>query len=340
MKVQTRVVIILTAIILCCSMFGSAFALYVVNSPELTLSFSGKADEVVEYFLKISENGTEVATIKLSENAENNSEYSTTAYLKPTYKVDFYKNYTLLSNSVDYTYQTGSDITATKPAPNEFNYAVTYTTSATGKATAKFALDRTTYYLVGDNNGWSIDGENAIKFVPNPSNPNEVMALGVPFTAGQGFKIRNYAGYYSTAKDDSPEIFKTDSETNIVPQNGGKYDFYFDTTSNSVYFKNSEITYTTITSYQNASWILNGDAWLIAVGSDGKFYKITYTNYGTNDITVNVYVPSTLASVTVMRASPTVTYENFATYQNNGSYVWNKVTIQKSNYGSNGKIWS
>lgn len=330
MKLKSSFVIIIISILLCCSIFGSAFALYSVGD-SFDISFSG-VDNTVEYFLKINEGASEIATVKLS-NSENPSEYKTTAYLKTTYKLSFYKNDTLLVSGSDFNYATGSDVTATKNPSHEFNYFVSLTTSDSSTSSVNIELDRG-YYLVGDNNGWSIDS-NAIRLKNNPENASEVMILNVPFSANQGFKIRNYEGYYGSVNDYSPEICTFNEGGDIVLRYAGNYDMYFDTTTNSVYYKMNGVSYRTITSYQNASWIFDGQARLFARGSDGKFYKIKAKEWNYNDVTVDIIIPDTLTSVTVWRVGTSVTYDNFDT----ATEKWNEVTIYKSNFGSNNKIW-
>lgn len=331
MKLKSSFVIILISIILCCSIFGSAFALYSVGD-SFDISFSG-VDNTVEYFLKISEGASEIVTVKLSNSESNPLEYKTTTYLKTTYKLSFYKNDTLLNSDTDFEYATGSDVTATINPSHEFNYFVSLTTSDSSISSVNIELDRG-YYLVGDNNDWSI-GENAIRLETNAENASEVMTLNVPFTASQGFKIRNYEGYYGSVNDYSPEISTYNEGGDIVLRYTGNYDMYFDTTANSVYFKMNGVSYQTITSYQNASWIFDGQARLFARGSDGKFYTIKAKEWNYNDVTVDIIVPDTLTSVTVWRVGTSVTYDNFDT----ATEKWNEVTINKSNFGNNNKIW-
>lgn len=333
MKIKASIVIILISILLCCSIFGGAFALYSV-SDSLEIPFSGKASEIVEYFLKIKDGASEIATIKLSNSESNPLEYKTTAYLKSTYKLSFYKNDTLLTTDTDFKYATGSDVTATVNPSYEFNYFVSLTTSNFSISSVNIELDRG-YYLVGDNNGWSI-GENAIRLETNTENASEVMILNVPFTANQGFKIRNYEGYYGSVNEYSPEVSTFNEGGDIVLRYTGNYDMYFNLTSKSVYYKMSGVNYITITSYQNSSWIFNGTAKLFARGSDGKFYTIKAKEWNYNDVTVEIIIPDTLTYVTAWRVGPLVTYDNF----NTTTEKWNDVTINKSNFGNNNKIWS
>lgn len=306
--------------------------MYSVDAESLNFTFSGLYQEPINYFLKIMDGTKEVQTIELTTD-ETNPTFEKTVYLKTTYKLAFYRNTEVIS--VDYA--STSDVTASKTPQWEFNYLLSFTPKETGNPSANVTVDKN-YYLVGDNNDWDITGDKAIKLVTNPGNSNEVMITGVPFALHQGFKIRNYQGWYGDVNSAVNALWTYSTDGNIVMRASGNYDFYFNTSNNSVYFALAGVTYTKITSYQNASWILDGSAWLVALGSDGNFYKVTYTNWGYNDITVEVWVPSTLASVTMWRASPTLTYETFVSAST--SYKWNNVTINRASYGSTNKIWS
>lgn len=333
MKFKASFVIIIISILLCCSIVGSAFALYSVDAEDLNFTFSGLFQEPINYFLKITKGSEEIQSIKLIDGETATTHYESSLYLETDYTMTFYKN----NDPISVNYSTSSDLDAGKKPKYSFNYDFTFDLSETNP-TVSVVADKTSYYIVGDNNGWTITGDKAIKLVANPGNSSEVMATGIPFALHQGFKIRNYQGYYATVNSAVNALWTSSSDGNIVMRAAGNYDFYFNTSNKSVYFALSNVTLTKITSYQNASWILDGNAWLVALGSDGNFYKITYTNWGYNDITVEVWVPSNLASVTLWRASPSINYESFKTAST--SYKWNNVTINRSSYGSTNKIWS
>lgn len=317
MKIKASIVIILISILLCCSIFGGAFALYSVGD-SLEIPFSGKASEIVKFYLKITEGANEIATVELSDNEASSSEYKTTAYLKPAYKLSFYKNDKLLTADTDFQYDANSDVTSVKNPSHEFNYFVSYSVKNSSLATVNISLDRG-YYLVGDINGWSI-GENAIRFEPNPGNENEVMALNVPFSPNQSFKIRNYANYYGSVNDASPEVYTFSGSGDIVLKYGGNYDMYFNTTNNSVYFKLSDVTYRTFISYANSDWLLNDSAKIFAKGSDGKLYMVK-TEWGYGKINLYVNIPNTVTSLTILRVDPEITYDSYT-----DGAEWNKAT--------------
>lgn len=322
MKFKVSLVIIIISILLCCSIVGGAFALYSVNDT-LTISFSGIYQEPIKYYLSVDGVKTEIE-----------SGVETIAYLKKTSTVAFYKNNDLLTVS----YATGSDVTSSKKPAWEFNYLVKLTVPDSGNPTASVVVDKS-YYLVGDNNGWSIT-DNAIKLEANPTNPNELMAKGVSFARNQGFKIRDYEGDYGGVEYASVKApWIHDKSGNIVLWSAGKYDFYYkkntDKEKSEVYFEQQGVSYTEIPTYRNANWVTSDGAIFFARDdTNGNFYGVTAITYeGDWNTNVIVYLPNgtTRNNITIYRVNPT-SYMTFATFNANagGQTIWNTASLSKN----------
>ena len=97
-------------------------------------------------------------------------------------------------------------------------------------------------YIVGSGSfvteEWTIEG--GIKMEENPSNENEMMALGVSLEEGDQFKVTcrgNWLGY-SAIKDDSPvksTNFEAGEGDNIVVTASGDFDMYYDISAGTIY---------------------------------------------------------------------------------------------------------
>lgn len=97
-------------------------------------------------------------------------------------------------------------------------------------------------YIVGSGSfateEWTNEG--GIKMEENPSNENEMMALGVSLEEGDQFKITcrgNWLGY-SAIKDDSPvktTNFEAGEGDNIVVTASGAFDMYYDIMAGTIY---------------------------------------------------------------------------------------------------------
>ena len=97
-------------------------------------------------------------------------------------------------------------------------------------------------YIVGSGSfvteEWTNEG--GIKMEENPSNENEMMALGVSLEEGDQFKVTcrgNWLGY-SAIKDDSPvksTNFEAGDGDNIVVTASGDFDMYYDISAGTIY---------------------------------------------------------------------------------------------------------